>query len=79
LIPEDTNPHDDKAVRVAMGGVTVGYLSREDARTYRRRLATKKLGMCVASCGAQIVGGYDLNDGTQAYYGVKLDIKPFDS
>lgn len=78
LVPEDTNPHDPKAVKVTVQGLTIGYLSREDARAYRRRLARKKLGMVPASCGLQITGGYTLNDGSQAYYGVVLDLEPFD-
>ena len=78
LVPEDTNPYDDKAVKVTVQGVTVGYLSREDARSYRRRLATKKLGMVPASCGVLITGGHKLADGTLAHFGAQLDMKPFD-
>ena len=78
LVPEDANPHDPKAVKVTVQGFTVGYLSREDARAYRRRLARKKLGMVPASCGLQITGGYPLKDGTIAHYGAVLDIKPFE-
>lgn len=77
LVPEDTNPHDNKAVRVTVQGLTVGYLSREDARSYRRRLAAKKLGMVPASCGILVTGGHQLRDGTRASYGAMLDIKPF--
>lgn len=78
LVPEDTNPHDDKAVRVTVQGLTVGYLSRDDARSYRRRLAAKKLGMVPASCGIVITGGHQLKDGTTAHFGAELDMKPFD-
>ncbi len=79
LVPEDTNPHDNKAVKVTAQGYTIGYLSRDDARSFRRRLAAKKLGMVPSSCGMQITGGYSMDDGSQAYYGVVLDLKPFDS
>lgn len=78
LVPEDRNPHDDKAVMVSINGLTVGYLSRDDARSFRRRLGAKKLGTVVTSCGAQITGGHTLRNGDQAHFGVKLDIKPFD-
>lgn len=78
LVPEDNNPYDNKAVRVIVQGLTIGYLSREDARSYRRRLASKKLGMIPASCGVLVTGGHVLNDGTRAHYGAQLDMKPFD-
>lgn len=78
LVPEDTNPYDDKAIKVTVQGLTLGYLSRDDARSYRRRLAAKKLGMVPASCGIKITGGYKLRDGTTASYGAQLDMKPFE-
>lgn len=79
LIPEDYNPHDNKAVRVAISGSTVGYLSRDDARSFRRRLGAKKLTGQVTSCKATLSGGFAMKDGTKASYGVMLDIKPFDN
>ena len=79
LVPEDSNPHDNKAVRVTVQGQTIGYLSREDARSYRRRLASKKLGMVPASCGVLVTGGYVLKDGSRAHYGAQLDMKAFDN
>lgn len=78
LIPDDKNPHDNKAVRVEIDGRVVGHLSRDDARTYRRRLGSKKVGMVPASCGALVMGGFIGRDGKRASYGVLLDIKPFD-
>ena len=79
LIPEDDNKHDKSAVRVDIEGMTVGYMSRDDARKFRRRLAGKKMAGAVTSCDAMIGGGYERGDGTTAFYGVSLDIKPFDS
>jgi len=38
LLHEDNNPYDSKAIRVDIQGNTVGYLSRENARQYRKRL-----------------------------------------
>jgi hypothetical protein len=78
LVPEDNNPHDNKAVRVTVQGYTIGYLSRDDARSYRRRLAAKKLGMVPASCEVLITGGHLLEDGSRAFFGAQLDMKPFD-
>lgn len=78
LLPYDDNPHDDKAVRVTIAGLTVGHLSRDDARKYRRRLKAKAGGMVAAMCGCQIVGGHQLRDGTKASFGVMLDMKPFE-
>ena len=42
LVLEDPNPHDSKVVQVLMGGRVCGYLSRENAHSYRKRL--KKAG-----------------------------------
>lgn len=78
LVPEDNNPYDNKAVKVTVQGFTIGYLSREDARSFRRRLSAKKLGMVPTSCCFEITGGYTLKDGSQAFYGAMLDLKPFD-
>jgi len=38
LVPEPTNPHDEHAVMVQIGGQHVGYLSRQDARSYREMI-----------------------------------------
>jgi hypothetical protein len=35
---ENTNPHDKKAIRAVINGGTVGYLSRKDARLFRKRI-----------------------------------------
>ncbi|MFN7043112.1 MAG: HIRAN domain-containing protein [Acidovorax temperans] len=78
VVPDDANPHDDKAVAVLIDGHQVGHLSRDDARSYRRRLAAKKQGMVAAQCGAVVMGGFIRRDGTRASYGVRLDLKPFE-
>jgi hypothetical protein len=36
LVPQPSNPHDPMAVMVQVEGKLVGYLSRADARAYRR-------------------------------------------
>jgi HIRAN domain-containing protein len=42
LVPEPENPHDPRAVKVLIGGEHVGYLSRRDARRYRRQIRAKR-------------------------------------
>jgi len=78
LIPEDGNPHDPKAVRVDILGRTVGYLPREDARTFRRRLGARRLSGQVTQCAATVTGGGEARGGRSLYFGVRLDMKPFD-
>lgn len=68
LTLENTNPHDGQAVRVDIDGATVGYLSREDARTYRKRLLRYKVGPGPHLVSARAHGGGDKN------YGVWLDL-----
>lgn len=77
LVPEDTNRHDNKAVAVFVEGLPVGYLSREDARRFRRRLGSKKLAGMPTAADAVIRGGGSVN-GQPYLYGVWLDMKPFD-
>lgn len=77
LIPYSSNPHDEKAVRVEIDGQIVAHLSRDDARSFRRRLGAKKLGPAPTRCAARIWGGYTNQDGREIAYGVDLDIKPF--
>lgn len=78
LVPDPKNPHDDKAVRVDIAGHTVGHLSREDARSFRRRLGAKKIGPNTTTCGAEVWGGNVDRHGKEWGYGAKLDIKPFE-
>lgn len=78
LVPEDDNRYDQNAIRADIDGQTVGYLSRDDAPRFRRRLGAKKIGGRQTRCAALIVGGFTMKNGERASYGVKLDIKPFD-
>ena len=78
LEPEDGNPHDPKAVRVQIQGKVVGYFSRQEARSFRRRLGQKRITGRVTTCDALVVGGGTRRNGEKLYYGVKLDIKPFE-
>ncbi len=74
IVMEDDNPYDKKAVRVDIDDKTVGYFSKEDARSYRRQM--KKLGQedAEATCRAVIVGGWNRGRKDTGSFGVKLDL-----
>ncbi len=78
LVPEDDNTYDNKAICVEIGSETVGYMSRDDARSFRRRLGQKKLTGQITECKAKIFGGKLGDDGRKHHYGIWLDIKEFD-
>ncbi|MGI9016891.1 MAG: HIRAN domain-containing protein [Euzebya sp.] len=66
LIPEPDNLHDANAVRVAVDGLTVGYLAREDAGAYQPLLLQLRTSGHLGWCPAAIVGG------GERWYGVFL-------
>lgn len=66
LDPEDDNPYDSNAVRVEIGGDTVGYIARDDA-PFVRMILIGRYDRCYVD--AVIRGG---RPGT--YYGVWLDL-----
>jgi len=74
LILEDDNPHDPKAVRVEINGCDVGYLNRDDARKYRRRLKSVGKPRLTIKCDAVIVGGWNRGIFDKGYFGVYLDL-----
>lgn len=74
LVVEDGNPHDKNAVRVDVNGLTVGYLDRDNAREYRRLLASKGHNGDGLGCAARIVGGWYKSDDDQGHFGVRLDL-----
>lgn len=76
LILDDSNPHDNQAVQVRIDGRVVGYLSRENARNYRRELGAIGHPTITARCQAKIVGGWDRGPDDRGYFGVKLDLPP---
>jgi hypothetical protein len=55
LVLEDTNAYDNQAVMVTIDESCVGYLSRENARRYRRKY--KHHGTFLGVCSALIMGG----------------------
>jgi len=73
LVPENDNPHDNLAVRIDIQGKTVGYLNREYAREYRLRLAQAGFHDIVATCSANIRGGWKRGNDI-GRYGVWLDL-----
>ena len=74
LVPEDDNPHDSEAVRIAIQDETVGYLDRETARNFREQMTEVGASEMAAKCNAIIVGGWDRGGGDIGYFGVKLDL-----
>jgi hypothetical protein len=69
LVPKDDNAFDSNAVRIEIESRGVGYLPREMAREYRA-----ELGESIGQCSAKIVGGFERDDGSSAYFGVKLNL-----
>lgn len=74
LILEDSNPHDNKAVRVEISELQVGYLRREVARIYREQLRKNGHPHAIGRCAAKIKGGWKRKGGNTGHYGVWLDI-----
>lgn len=70
LFCENDNEHDKKAILVKIKGHDVGYLSRDDARLYRKRIKKAGLGEVVVSCDAKITGGTK----GKTMFGVWLDL-----
>jgi hypothetical protein len=73
LVHESNNPADWQAVRVDIGEVKVGYLSREDARRFRKHLQRMRYAGATVECDGVIVAGKR----TWANYGVRLDLPPY--
>lgn len=79
LEPERDNTYDPNAIKVLIDGALVGYLSREDAASYRPgllRLMESSPTGCVALAAA-IVGGGPRSNGI-GFLGVFLDHDPAD-
>lgn len=74
LILEDENPYDPKAVAVKVDGHKVGYLSRDDARTFREEVGDRLESAGRIHCKARISGGWDRGPGNRGHFGLRLDI-----
>lgn len=75
LVYEPTNTYDSLAVRVDIGGLPVGYLSREIARAFRK--AVEVAGgepLTEFEVAAVVRGGWDRGPDDQGFYGVWLDL-----
>lgn len=79
LILENSNPHDENAVRVEIDGALIGYLSRENAPRYRADLAAAGASAATVRCQARIVGGFETATGERANFGVRLDLPPMEA
>ncbi len=80
LVPDPQNPHDPNAIEVRIDGTLVGYLSREDAASYRPgllRAMQANSGQFVALHGV-ICGGGPREDARLGFLGVFLDHDPAD-
>ena len=73
LVPEPENPHDSNAVRVDVlvdgQSLKVGYLSRENARSYQPHLLELRRQGRIGMCPARVTGG-----GSDKYYGIYLHV-----
>jgi hypothetical protein len=74
MLPEPDNRYDPNAVAVYIDRHVVGYLSREDAKTYH---AIR--GSTTAACKALIVGGWkqkvDEDEWDEGSFGVRLAVR----
>lgn len=76
LLCEPKNPFDANAVAVLIKRQKVGYLSRADARAFRKRLGETGNPVRTTTCSAIIRGGGVRDDGERMFYGVWLDLEP---
>ena len=71
VLHEPINPYDLNAIAVVIGGKTVGYFSKSDAKDYANQLTTN--GGANQQVGAVIVGGFKSKT-KEGHFGVRLDI-----
>jgi hypothetical protein len=75
LALDDDNPHDPgNAVKVTIDGKQVGNLSKPEAMRYRQKLAELGIPNAIGECYASVKGGFSRRDGSQADFGVRLDL-----
>ncbi|WP_224992498.1 hypothetical protein [Acinetobacter pittii] len=67
VVSEPFNAYDKNAVKIEINGLTVGYLSRDDAKSLAGKVINKTV-------PALINGGW-LDDDSEGSYGVKLGIQ----
>lgn len=71
LVCERANKFDKNAVRVEVSGKAVGYLSRDDAESFREMLADEEVSGAKVKASARITGGWRREDG-EGNYGIAL-------
>lgn len=74
LIHLDDDPHDKLAILVSIHGEPVGYLSKENARQFRKSLEEGGFPGSGAVCSGMIIGGWDDGEGDRGHFGMRLDL-----
>lgn len=74
LEPEDDNPFDSQAVAVSIEGKPVGHLPRHMARLYRPIIEESIQNSGVATCRAEIRGGWERPHGDVGRFGVVVNL-----
>jgi hypothetical protein len=72
LHAEPDNPHDERAIRVDVEAMPVGYVAREETQYFHAVLERLRERGEVPSCRAELVGGWDCGNGDTGYIGVRL-------
>jgi hypothetical protein len=73
LVCERGNKYDKNAVRVELAGETVGYLSRNDAESFREMLDDEDVRGAKVKAKARITGGWKRDD-DEGHFGIALDL-----
>lgn len=69
LMPEPNNPYDPNAIRVVVGGRTIGYIPKRETAAYHAVLGGRP-----AQVQILIVGGWDRGKRGSGHFGAKLDV-----
>jgi hypothetical protein len=72
LIAEPHNPHDERAIRVDVGGAPVGHIARHETDRFHPILKTLAQAGQPATCRAKLVGGWDYGNGDTGFIGLRL-------
>lgn len=73
LIPEPNNKKDPHAIRVDVGGMTVGYMPRGYGKPFKEVMRKNKI-VDTIECVAEIRGGFTNRDGEVIHHGIWLDL-----
>jgi hypothetical protein len=72
LVWEPDNQFDPNAIAVQIGGRTCGYVPRPDAKRYRPVMEWCRTEGFVPVVRADVSGGWRLDDGSWAHFGIRL-------